>query len=287
MRALTEALLPMAQVRAVFDLVLRQGCRFPPMLSGSYLHSAGSWLDLLQKLRPQLAQADPACLLRELARDAEQRRNFLFALFLPHHFGGGFDRYPLQSQWIEAWLKANFGRLKGKIHALDSACGSGEGTYGLAEQIKSAGFGGDSCVVHGSTLEPIELFAAAHAFFPHDLVRERNYRCRVAPLFGPNEGLRLEFYLEDVTSATERGKYQLILCNGLLGGPLLHEPAELSRAIRAFASRLAPGGVLLATDRFHAGWHRRDPVTELNSRMQEHGLTPQDVPEGAAGRKPD
>ena len=287
MRASTEALLPMSQVRAVFDLVLRQGCRFPPMLSGSYLHSVASWLDLLQKLRLQLTQADPSAMLRELAKDPEKRRSFLFALFLPHHFGGGFDRYPLQSQWLEAWLKENFGRLKGRIRALDSACGSGEGTYGLAEQISAAGFGGDGCVVHGSTLEPIELFAAAHAFFPHDRDRERDYRGRVAPLFGPTEVVRLEFYLDDVASATGEEKYQLILCNGLLGGPLLHEPAELDRAIRALASRLAPGGVLLAADRFHAGWRLRVPATALSVAMRQHGLTPLDVPEGVAGSKSD
>jgi len=285
MRGMTEALFPMSEIRAIFDLVLRRGCQFPPLLSGSYLHSSASWLDLLNKLRPQLGQADPAATLRELALDSEKRRRFLFTLLLPHHFGGAFDRYPQQSQWLELWLKENLGRLNGSIRALDSACGSGEGTYGLAELISAAGFAGKSCLLHGSTLEPIELFAAAQVFFPHDLDREREYRTRVAPLLMMTDPIPMEFYLDEVGAVKRRDQYDLILCNGLLGGPMMHEAGELSGALKALASRLAPGGVLLAADRFHAGWRLRVPTEKLTEMMLEHGLTPRKVPEGIAGAK--
>ena len=286
MRGWTEALFPMSRVREVFDLVLRRGCRFPPLLSGSYLHTAATWLDLLHKFRPQLINANPAPFLRQLASDPEQRRRFLFALLLPHHFGGAFDRYPQQSQWLQTWLGDNVGRLKGRIRVLDSACGSGEGTYGAAELVLAAGLGGEGSMVHGSTLEPIELFAAAHAFFPHDPEREREYRARVAPLLDGPGALAMEFYLDEVGSVRRREEYDLILCNGLLGGPLMHQAEELSGAIAALASRLAPGGVLLAADRFHAGWHLRVPATRLCQMMREHGLTPLPVPEGIAAVNP-
>ena len=282
MRGLTEALFPMAPVRAAFELLLKKGCYFRPFLSGSYLNSSASWLDLLQRFRPQLLHADPAATLHELAGNPQQRERFLFALLLPHHFGGGFDRYPKQSLWLEAWLGANVGRLGGRIRALDSACGSGEGTYGLAELIGAAGFGG---TVHGSTLEPIELFAAAHAYFPHDPDRTRDYRGRVAPLLGKGDAADMEFYLDEVGTDTGRKDYGLILCNGLLGGPLLHEPEELARAIGGLASRLAPGGMLLAADRFHAGWRLRVPAGQLRALMQAHGLEPLEVPEGIGGIK--
>jgi SAM-dependent methyltransferase len=284
MRAVTESLFPLSEVAAVFDLVLRRGCRFSPLLSGSYLHSAATWLDLLQKLWPQLSQADPVPLLRRLALDADRRLNFLFALFLPQHFGGAFDRYPTQSQWISSWLEENSARLNGRIRVLDSACGSGEGTYGVAELLVEAGLAGRGCVVHGSTLEPIELFAAAHAFFPHDGRREHGYRARVAPLFG--KSLELEFYLDEVGSETERERYDLVLCNGLLGGPMLNEPEESAAAVRALASRLAPGGVLLAADRFHAGWRQRVPESSLRAMLRENGLAPLEVSQGVAGSKP-
>lgn len=285
MRGLTEALFPMAQVRRIFELLLKNSCRFTPLLDASYLYSSASWLDFLQRHRPQLREADPAATLRLLARDGEARLSFLGALLLPHHYGGSFDRYPQQSQWLEGWLKENAGRIGGRVRALDSACGSGEGTYGLAESIRSAGLDGTGSLVHGSTLEPIELFAGAHAFFPHDAARTREYRERVAPLLAPDSRVALEFFLEDVGAAAQANAYDVILCNGLLGGPLLHEPGELARAIRSLAGRLAPGGVLLAADRFHAGWRLKVPAQELRALLRAQGLEPLEVPEGVAGKR--
>ena len=284
MRSLTEALFPLSRVRAVFEQLLRRGCRFHPMLSGSYLYSSASWPDLLQRFRPQLRHADPAATLRLLAEDPGERMRFLFALLLPHHFGGAFNRYPEQSRWLGEWLRGSTPRLGG-LRVLDSACGSGEGTYGLAELVGRAGFGGEGCVVHGSTLEPIELFAAAHAFFPHDPGRSGEYRARVEPLLSRAAGVELEFYLDEVGRAGGRGGYHLILCNGLLGGPLLHEPAELTRAFGALAARLSPGGVLLAADRFHAGWRLRVPAEELRALMRAHWMETLEVPEGIGGIK--
>jgi len=285
MRGLTEALFPMSRVRAVFTFLLASGCRFPPLLEGTYLGSSASWLDLLHRFRPQICHADPATTLRELAGDPEKRMRFLFALLLPHHFGGTFDRYPGQSQWLAEWLRGSVSRFGGRLRTLDSACGSGEGAYGLAELVGEAGFKGKDCVVHGSTLEPIELFAAAHAYFPHDPERAAEYRNRVAPLLTGEDAVTMEFYLDKVGTVGGAGNYQLILCNGLLGGPLLHDPAELERAIGALAARLAPGGVLLAADRFHAGWRLRVPADKLRSLMQEHGLVPLEIGEGVGGRK--
>lgn len=285
MRGLSEALFPLSQVRSVFALLLSRGCRFDPFISGSYLYSSACWLDFLHRLRPQLLSADPAPLLRKLAANHEARATFLFSLMLPHHFGGGFDRYPLQSEWLAGWLRETGGRFTGGIRALDSACGSGEGTYQLGALLAAAGFTGSRCVVHGSTLEPIELFAAAHLFFPHDREREREYRARVAPLFNSADAPALEFYLDRVGSAASREPYHLVLCNGLLGGPLLHERDELEAAFAGLASRLLPGGVLLAADRFHAGWRQRVSSEMLRSLLRANGLTPFQVPEGIAGLK--
>jgi SAM-dependent methyltransferase len=284
MAALSEALLPISEIRAVFDLVLRACCRFSPQLSGSYLHTSPTWLHFLDKFKPRLGQADPGAILRELCRDGERRTSFVFALMLPHHFGGGFDRYPLQTRWIRGWLADNFGRLGGRVKALDSACGSGEGTYGLAQMVAAAGYGGNGCHVDGSTVEAVELFAAAHAFFPHDRERQREYRKRVETLLG-EEGIGMHFYLEDIGAEGGKGGYDLVLCNGLLGGPLMHGGQELTRAVKSLASRLAPGGVLLAADRFHAGWRQRVPQRMLESLMSQNGLEIVEVPEGVGGRR--
>lgn len=283
MRGLTEAQFPLARSRALFELVLRRGCRFAPLLSASYLYSSASWPDLLQKLWPQLESADPAPALSRLAEDDVLRARFLFALMLPQHFGGGFDRYPQQCRWLAGWLRESAVRFSPGIRVLDAACGSGEGTYQAAQLVADAGLGRGS-VLHGSTLEEIELFAAAHLYFPHAPERQRQYRARVAPLLSA-EGPTLEFYLDRVDAAPQREPYDLVLCNGLLGGPLLHEPVHLRAAFAGLAARLAPGGLFLAADRFHAGWRLRVPRKMLVAQMQAHGLTPLDVPEGIAGVK--
>uniref|UniRef100_C6E9K3 Chemotaxis protein CheR n=1 Tax=Geobacter sp. (strain M21) TaxID=443144 RepID=C6E9K3_GEOSM len=285
MRSLTEALLPMAEIRPAFDLLLERTCRFSPLLSGCYLHSSACWIDFLQRLQPPLPLANPAVILSRLAQDYEARQRFLFSLMLPHHFGGGFDRYPLQSQWLSVWLKERAKNFGGGVRILDSACGSGEGTYQVAELLREAGYRGRHCEVHGSTLEEIELFAAAHLYFPHDPQREREYRARTAPLLSAADAPRLEFYLDRVDSVPEREPYHLVLCNGLLGGPLLHDEAGLTAAFAGLAQRLLPGGVLLAADRFHAGWRMRVPAERLCALMEDYGLTPIEVPEGIAGEK--
>lgn len=284
MRGMTEALFPLARARTLFERVLRRGCRFAPLLSASYLDSAPSWPDLLQKLWPQLERANPAPVLRRLAEDDAARATFLFALMLPQHFGGGFDRYPRQYRWLAGWLRENAAHFPAGIRVLDAACGSGEGTYQAAQLVRDAGLAPGSAV-HGSTLEEVELFAAAHLYFPHAPERQRQYRARVAPLWSGAAGPALEFYLDQVDAAPQREPYHLVLCNGLLGGPLLHEPEQLRAAFAGLAARLAPGGLLLAADRFHAGWRLRVPTEVLAARMQAHGIAPLDVPEGIAGVK--
>ncbi|WP_136524117.1 methyltransferase domain-containing protein [Geomonas ferrireducens] len=287
MRGMTEALFPLAEPRTLFEKVLRRGCRFAPLLSGTYLESSASWLDLLQRLSPQLPCADPAPSLRRLACDDAARTAFLFALMLPQHFGGGFDRYPHQLSWISVWMKEKGACRADSIRVLDAACGSGEGTYQVAQLLLEAGMGKGSSV-HGSTLEPIELFAGAHMYFPHAPERGREYRNRAGSLLGPGaDAPALEFYLDRVDAPPSREPYDLVLCNGLLGGPLLHEPEELASAFAGLSARLAPGGLLLAADRFHAGWRQRVPEEDLIALMRIHGLTPVEVPEGIAGKKGD
>ncbi|GFO53502.1 hypothetical protein GMSM_05090 [Geomonas sp. Red276] len=228
--------------------------------------------------------ADPAPALTALVRDENFRRELLFALFLPRHFGGSFDRYPLQRAWVTGWLREERGRLGGRVRLLDSACGSGEGSYCLAEAVLAAGYRPEASLVTASTLEEFELFAGAHGFLPHDRQREREYRARVAPIINQS-GLVMEFRLEEVGMLADRGAFDVVVCNGLLGGPLLHEENELARAVHGLAERVAPGGVLLAADRFHAGWRRQVPLEMLKGMLVKEGLELMEVKEGIGGRR--
>jgi hypothetical protein len=110
----------------------------------------------------------------------------------------------------------------------------------------------------------------------------------VAPLFANGGTTAIRFLQEDITRIPSPGdeRYDVILCNGLLGGPLLHREEILKGAISALAGRLNPGGVLLAADRFHGGWKKEVPNRLLNGLLQQNGLTPISIEDGVAAEKP-
>ncbi len=167
---------------------------------------------------------------------------------------------------------------------MDAACGSGEGTYEVAEMLLQLGFRGSGSAVEGSTLEPLELLAAAHGWFPHDRARSTLFRKRFSSLVAAGGDSMIRFYQEDLCCPPDDSRrYDLILCNGLLGGPLLHEKKSLAAAIDRLAIRLNPGGVLLASDHFHQGWHKKTPPAVITGLLAASGLKVIDVGEGVGG----
>jgi SAM-dependent methyltransferase len=287
MRNLTEFYLPLDEIRRAFDHLFSVALRFSPFLAASTIHNASAWLDALHGLQPVVNSPDPAFLLRSLLTDEGFRRRFIFANFLPSRYGGGFDRYPGQAELLRSWLAENRARLTGKVRCLDAACGSGEGTYELARLLMKSGFAADSIHVRGVTLEPLELFSAAHCYFPHDPRRTTAYRLHTDPLRASGATGKIRFTLEDLIGAapaSERG-YDIILCNGLLGGPFLHEPRDLLQMVRRLAGRLRGKGILLAASRFHGGWKKLAPDEALREIFRVCGLRILPVAEGVAGEK--
>ncbi|MBI5484575.1 MAG: hypothetical protein HY888_08960 [Deltaproteobacteria bacterium] len=80
-------------------------------------------------------------------------------------------------------------------------------------------------------------------------------------------------------------QFDLILCNGLLGGPIINEPAKLEQVVSNLAGLLAPGGLLLAADSFHGGWKSNLRDTGLKALFVRMGLKDIDVGEGIGGLK--
>ncbi|HEY5976059.1 MAG TPA: chemotaxis protein CheR, partial [Geobacteraceae bacterium] len=140
------------------------------------------------------------------------------------------------------------------------------------------------CRVVGTTVDPLELVAAAHGCFPHDPGREREFRAAVAPFEHLLGKLAMEFRQEDICRGAGDGEaYDVVLCNGLLGGPLLHEPAMLASAVAGLVARLRPGGVFLAADRFHAGWKRQVSTDDMVQLLKSLAVQPVVVGEGVGG----
>jgi hypothetical protein len=287
MRNMTERYLPLDEIRRAIVRFFAVALRFSPFLGASVIHYAASWLDVLHGLQPLVSTPAPAFLLRRLMVDEGFRCQFIFANFLPSRYGGGFGRYPGQTAFLRKWLAENRSRLSSGVSCLDAACGSGEGTYELAFLLMESGFPVEVINIHGVTLEPLELFAAAHCSFPHDPRRTEAYRSQTAPLFECGITEKIQFTLEDLTgsfSTTMEG-YDIILCNGLLGGPFLHEMRDMLETVRRLVGRLKRKGLLLVSSRFHGGWKKLTPDEVLRGLFSTCGLRCLPAMEGVIGVK--
>ncbi|MHC1697352.1 MAG: chemotaxis protein CheR [Geobacteraceae bacterium] len=274
MRGCTEQYLPMAEIRSAFRHFYSAALRYPLSDEGCPFLTATNWLDLLQRLRLSQDSVNPATLLKELAADESERIRFLFHTLLPHHHGGCFLRYPEQLRFLEGWLRQRKTCLSEEVRGLDAACGAGEGTYDLARLLLKCGIPPRLQQIHGSSLEPLEVFTAAHGYFPHDPERQKRFRTFAEPLFAAHATGNMLFFRDNIMRhpGQDEKPYDIILCNGLLGGPFLHGPEMIENAVAALAKRLKTGGIILAADRFHGGWKKEYPPARIVEIMQRVGL---------------
>ena len=282
MRGCTEQYLPMADIRSAFRHFFSLALRYPLSDENNPVRGTASWLDLLQRLRLSKEAVNPAALLRKLIDDEPCRVSFLFRALLPDHHGGCFRRYPGQADFLEGWLTRRRLPLSRVVRCLDAACGAGEGTYDLADLLLRCDIPSQAQQVHGSSLEPLEVFTAAHGYFPHDPERQKRFRTFVEPLFAAHATDNMLFFRDNIMRppTLDEKPYDIILCNGLLGGPFLHGQEMLENAIAALAKRLKAGGIFLAADRFHGGWKKENPPTRIVEFMRRIGL---DVHQGEYG----
>jgi len=282
LRQTAEQYLPLAEIGRAVRRLLSLALRFHPLQLPPLFRSSPSWHDAVSGLPPVVTEINPARFLRRLADDETWRHRAIFSLFLPRHYGGEFDRYPGQSRFLRSLLAS---RPSGSIRCLDAACGSGEGTYGLVGILREAGYCPDQIVVHGTTVEPLELFAAAHGWFPHDPARQSAFRREIAPLFDGGGAERVLFFREDLIRGDKPNgeRYDLVVCNGLLGGPIVSDRHTLGIAVERLCAKLLPNGTFLAADRFHGGWKKNVPGEHLKELLARNGLTVREMDQGVAG----
>lgn len=274
MRGCTEQYLPMAEIRSAFRTFFFLALRYPLSDENNPVRSATNWLDLLQRLRLSKEAINPATLLKKLLVDESFRIRFLFNALLPTQHGGTFLRYPDQISFLEGWIAQRKVFLSREARCLDVACGTGEGTYDVAGLLVKCGIPCHVQQVHGCSLEPLEVFTAAHGYFPQNPEREQRFRTITEPLFTAHVTSGMLFFRDDIMRqpTPEEKPYGIILCNGLLGGPFLHGEELLTNAITALAKRLKAGGIILAADRFHGGWKKDSPPALIVEIMQRIGL---------------
>lgn len=282
MRRITECYIPYNEVRGALIRLCRVALKgehfMPPLLDGVH-----SWLDLLNLLPADISCVDPSSMLARLLTEPDVRKRFLFSLYLPARYGGAFGRYPKQTAFLRDWLNAQGEHGLSPVRILDAACGSGEGVYELAALCCEAGFAPSALCITGVTISPLEIYSAAHAGFPHDSCRETAFRRFVQPLHESGAVAGLRFVAADIQTWRSEEPYHVIVCNGVLGGPMMHDREEVMRCVHGLVGNLACGGVLLAANRFHGGWHKAFPHVEMERIFQRCGLRCLTVGEGVAG----
>jgi len=289
-RRQSEIYLPVTEITDAFNLLYRTALSYPPILESTPFHNALSWADVFVALPPHFQfSANPARLLEELCGRQELLQEFLFASFLPRRFYGGFRRYPRQREFVRGWLSR---RTQKTLRCLDAACGTGEGSYGLAQLLLEGGRHPEEFQIEGWTIEPLEVWAAAHACFPHDPEREVVYRRETESVFAHKAAERIRFQAVDLRDSAllsplspEGAPFDLILCNGLLGGPIIHTAPDVQGVVSGLAGWLAPDGILLAADSFHGGWKQKHPQDWLRVQFESVGFDVCSAGEGVcAGR---
>lgn len=277
--------LPLAEITSAFNLLYRSALNYPPILTSTPFHKALSWADAFTELPSRLQfSVNPALLLKKLLADRDLLLEFLFESFLPRRFYGGFGRYPGQEQFIREWLGQ---RQNNSLRCLDAACGTGEDSYGLANLLIERGFDAEGLQIEGWTIEPLEVWAAAHCSFPHDRRREVQFREKTFLLLEKGYGSRIRFRCADLTNPPPAEPFDLILCNGLLGGPIVNGSHEMKCVVGRLSGLLTPGGILLASDSFHGGWKQQCPQQRLRALLEMNGLKTFQAGEGVGGLKPD
>lgn len=279
-----ELYLPVAEIGEIFNKLYRSALNYPPILSSTIFHNPLSWAETFVGLPSRLQfSANPALLLETLLADGNLLTEFLFASFLPQRFYGGFERYPAQREFIRKWL---VGREIKKLRCMDSACGTGEDSYGLAGLLLKYGLDSKNLWIEGWTIEPLEVWAAAHCRFPHDQQREEHFRSETARIFQQGYDSSVVFRCADLIDPPPADQFDLILCNGLLGGPIINRSSDLKRVLNNLAALLAPSGMLLVADSFHAGWKQKCPQQMLRTLFEDSGLQVFEAGEGLGGSKP-
>ncbi|MDD2364592.1 MAG: hypothetical protein PHN84_00365 [Desulfuromonadaceae bacterium] len=284
-RRQSEIYLPIAEITTAFCFLYRSALTYPPIISSTPFHNALSWADVFVSLPGRFQfTANPARLLETLLGDRDILKDFLFASFLPDRFYGASGRYPLQLQFIRGWLPK---RRAEPISCLDAACGIGEDTYHLSQLLHESGYAVDDIQVEGWTIEPLEVWTAKHRFFLSGEGTGKILSTDTSGGFERELRTKINFTAVDLAVIDSDKRFDLIICNGLLGGPILHEPDAIRNVVNNLVNMLKSGGILLAADHFHGGWKQHCPQENLRAVFKSIGLHPLETGEGIGGLKTD
>ncbi|MBR4675390.1 MAG: class I SAM-dependent methyltransferase [Victivallales bacterium] len=180
---------------------------------------------------PDLWAALPVNLEKKLCFSPQELLAFFCALADPPRFGTICGRYNEELTLISRLAHPN-------MRILDVACGVGLNTLEIA-----AASGAETI---GISSEWLEVWMASNRCLPHDAAREQHMRrfpCNLNVCF--QQGCAECF-------AFER-PFDIIVCNGLVGGRFFHAEEQYSAFLVSCRNALAPQGTILLANHFHDG----------------------------------
>lgn len=277
-----ETYLPMAEIRPALKKLFSLAITSVTPLAGTIVETAPSWYAILHHLnRAGLnVSVDPSLLLHMALTDYWFRKNLLFALLLPRHYGGSFDRYRRQMTYLLNRLQPHPAHIP--LTCLDAACGTGEQAWDLASGLSQSG---KRYLVEGVSLNPLEIFSAAHGHFPGEQRREEVYREKMWRVLQNHDRGKIVFEAGDILEGIAADRYDVIMCNGLIGGPFIHDEMTIGKIVSILACGLKRHGILLAADRFHEGWKKIVPQQLIEKAFTGAGLAVVWREDGLAGEK--
>ena len=146
----------------------------------------------------------------------------------PPRFGTTAGRYPEELEYLGKVVCAG-------MSVLDVGYGVGVNTLEMASALKGA-------VFTGVTPEPLEVWLAENRRIPHD-----SHRQAMMNRFDGNVVFRRG------TAEEFTGEYDVIVCNGLVGGRFFCAESQYRAFLLCCKTSLRPGGRVLIADRFHEG----------------------------------
>ena len=180
---------------------------------------------------PDLWAALPSSLEGKLCFSPQELLAFFCALADPPRFGTICGRYNDELALIKDLARPN-------MRVLDIACGVGLNTLEIA-----ATSGGETI---GLTSEWLEVWMATHRCLPHDSLREQDIRRF------PHD-LNVRFQLGRAEFFAFEKPFDLIVCNGLVGGRFFHSEAHYAAFLDSCRACLAQNGSILLANHFHEG----------------------------------
>ena len=228
----------LSELRLVFNNLLPDPSWVPLVLEKKTFHSL-----------PDFWRQLPQHLAGKVTWEAGELFPLACALASPRKNGCHSGRYPEQHSYLCEWLND---KKHTAIDAIDYGCATGQGTYELAGILAEYL---DHGRVIGVTKEPLEAWMARNRSIPYFNISDSHTRKCSFPQ--RNEKIRSAFVAGDIHNFSTRFLVDLIVCNGLIGGPDQNNERDFRNLWDKFRALLRPGGVLMVGNRFHDGLGRK------------------------------